>query len=431
MKVLCLISFNKKEYVMAIQLYSHQKKGSQDLLTHKKWLLAWEVGTGKTYTAKDALNKLPINYKTLIIAPPKVAKKIWIMDLETGIDISERDIYVVSYKRLILDKSILTTSWDVIILDEAHKAKSTKSQISKVLRIITSKTKYVWLLTGTPIDKKYDEFYGLFNNCTFSWEGRYLAYKQFIQRWFDYTEIDYGIGIPIIKAIRVTPSKLAAFLNMLTHHCSFEKLDNCIELPGKIFKTVYIEGCNNQVYKYISKYSAIRLPNYKTTFNSGTKHTKKHQACNGFIYDDNHEPIKLCDNPKLDYLYDLIEEYDKQVIVVYYFKPDLIYLKEKFKGKDYTTDPLEFEKHKILFIQYDTGEGLNLQFCHLMIFYTYYYKYVSFDQMCGRIYRPGQKEKCVYIVLIGQNTIEQKIYNGILGKVSETEFLKSLNEDEE
>ena len=61
-----------------------------------------------------------------------------------------------------------------------------------------------------------------------------------------------------------------------------------------------------------------------------------------------------------------------------------------------------------------------------MIFYTYDYSFLKFDQMCGRIYRNGQKNKVTYDVFISKNTIEEKIWKAIENKESTDEFLKGV-----
>ena len=123
--------------------------------------------------------------------------------------------------------------------------------------------------------------------------------------------------------------------------------------------------------------------------------------------------MRIKENNKLDKIYDLceiyLEETDK-IIVVYLYKEDLIELKNKLKDFKYTENIDSFRtESQILFLQYSQAEGLNLQFCNHMIFYTYDYSFLKFDQMCGRIYRSGQKNNVTYDILINKDTIEEKI----------------------
>jgi len=51
--------------------------------------------------------------------------------------------------------------WDYIIIDEGHKIKNIKSNVSQNVRAIKCDRKL--LLTGTPIQNNLEELYALFN----------------------------------------------------------------------------------------------------------------------------------------------------------------------------------------------------------------------------------------------------------------------------
>ena len=137
--------------------------------------------------------------------------------------------------------------------------------------------------------------------------------------------------------------------------------------------------------------------------------------------------IKLLENKKLkileDQLTDLLSETHK-VIIVYLYQRDLEELETL--PFTWTKDFLTFKDSdaQILFLQFAQSEGLNLQFCNQMIFYTYDYSFLNYDQMCGRIYRTGQKKPVTYTIYIAEDTIEEKIWKAISTKQSIDEFLK-------
>jgi ERCC4-related helicase len=159
---------------------------------------------------------------------------------------------------------------------------------------------------------------------------------------------------------------------------------------------------------------------------------KLHQASNGFFYDDYKTPHVICENKKLkelnEILSDMLEETER-VIIVYQYQYDLQQLKTL--NYEWTLDPTEFPNKQILFLQYGQSEGLNLQYCNQMIFYSYDYSFLNYEQMTGRIYRNGQKNNVVYTILISRGTVEEQIWHAISNKKSRDEFLKevlSLNE---
>jgi superfamily II DNA or RNA helicase len=65
------------------------------------------------------------------------------------------------------------------------------------------------------------------------------------------------------------------------------------------------------------------------------------------------------------------------------------------------------------------GEGINLQFCHLMINYDLPWNPVRLEQRMGRIHRIGQEAKCVIFNFCAVNTIEGHLIALLLLKLEE------------
>jgi superfamily II DNA or RNA helicase len=65
------------------------------------------------------------------------------------------------------------------------------------------------------------------------------------------------------------------------------------------------------------------------------------------------------------------------------------------------------------------GEGINLQFCHLMINYDLPWNPVRLEQRMGRIHRIGQQSDCFIFNFVAENTIEGKLLSRLLEKLDE------------
>ncbi|MBA3421744.1 MAG: DUF3883 domain-containing protein [Thermoleophilaceae bacterium] len=65
------------------------------------------------------------------------------------------------------------------------------------------------------------------------------------------------------------------------------------------------------------------------------------------------------------------------------------------------------------------GEGINLQFCHLMINYDLPWNPVRLEQRMGRIHRIGQDSKCVIFNFCAENTVEGKLLARLHEKLEE------------
>ena len=404
---------------MAITLYQHQQKGKELLLKNKKYCLFFEVGTGKTFTALSALCELP-ECKVLIVAPKRVLENVWKKD--TNYDLSKYDVTYLNYEKIARDKNFIKNTYDVIILDEVHKLKGKATKTSRKFRTVTAKAKYVWGLTGTPVANNYADVFNIFRNMNIVEFN--MSYDEFVCRYYYTKQLESGMGFRFEILLSPKPFMVDELMERVGKHSMVKEAKDCIDLPEKRTDVVYIDGMVSEKYREL-KDGILRTDEYEKTMIPLETLNKLHQASNGFFYDDNKNVHKVCENKKLKELNDILEdmlEETERVIIVFQYQQDLEELKTlKY---EWTTDPTEFPNKQLLFIQYGQSEGLNLQYCNQMIFYSYDYSFLNYEQMTGRIYRNGQKNNVVYTILISKGTIEEKIWWAIKNKKSRDEFLK-------
>ncbi|MDY0015137.1 MAG: DEAD/DEAH box helicase [Bacteroidales bacterium] len=413
-----------------IKLFEHQEKGKQLLLENNRFCLFFEVGAGKTYTALSALCELPPG-RVLIVAPKKVLQNVWIP--ENHYDLSKHEVTYINYEKVARDPNFTKQRYDYIILDEVHRLKGKTTKTSRKFKVVTAYAKYVWGLTGTPQANNYADVYNIYKHMNILEFN--MSYDEFVQKYYYIKQMIGNYGYAFYILLNPKKESLGELMERIGEHCMVKKLKDCIDLPEKRIETYYVDGMNTKDYRRL-KHGVFSFPDL---FN-GEERTmiplesinKAHQAANGFVYVDSNRTAKqLGENFKFlelkSYLEDMLEETER-VIIVYYFQYDL----ELLKTLEYawTTDPKEFPYAQILFMQYNQGEGLNLQYCNHMIFYSYDYSFLSFEQMCGRIYRPGQKNTVIYTIFIAKNTIEETIWKAISEKKSRDEYLKEALRDE-
>lgn len=410
-----------------INLYTHQKTGKADLLTYKKYCLFYEVGTGKTYTALAALKSLA-PCKVLIAAPKRVLDKVWLK--QDVYDLSEYDVTYLNYEKIARDKTFIYNQFDVIILDEVHRIKGRTTNTSKRIKAVTAKAEFVWGLTGTPVANNYADVYNIYRNMNIIEFN--MTYDEFITRYYYIKRLDSSTGFSFPILLGTKKHLVNELMTRIGKHSKTVRMLDCLELPPKTTEVIKIKGMVTEQYREISK-GIFRTEEYEKTMIQLETLQKLHQASNGFVYDHYKNVITLKENKKLkelnDILIDLLEETNK-VIIVYYYQKDLEDLKQlPYK---WTLDSDEFEKDEtqIMFIQYQQSEGLNLQFCNQMIFYTYDYSFLNYEQMCGRIYRSGQNNPVKYTILINEGTVEEKIWWAISNKKSRDEYLKEVLSDD-
>lgn len=406
---------------MNITLYEHQKKGRDLLLKNKRYCLFFEVGTGKTFTALSALCSLE-PCKVLIVAPKRVLEMVWKKD--KCYDLSRYDVTYMNYEKIARDKDFIKNKYDVIILDEVHKLKGKTTKTSKKFRLVTSRAEFVWGLTGTPVANNYADVYNIFRNMNIVEFN--MNYDEFVYRYYYTKQLQSSSGFRFDILLSVKPFMKDELMSRIGKHSMVKEAKDCIDLPDKRTNLVYIDDMINEKYLEL-KDGILRTELYEKTMIPLETLNKLHQASNGFFYDDYKNVNIICENKKLKeldlILEDMLEETPK-AIIVYQYQHDLDELKTlKY---DWTTDPNEFPNKQILFLQYGQSEGLNLQYCNQMIFYSYDYSFLNYEQMTGRIYRNGQKNNVTFTILISKGTIEEKIWWAITNKKSRDEYLKSV-----
>ena len=125
---------------------------------------------------------------------------------------------------------------------------------------------------------------------------------------------------------------------------------------------------------------------------------------------------------------------NKKILIFTESKDTLEYLEKRIKNWGYTVNTIHggmqlserIEAEKIFKTQTQVmiateaaGEGINLQFCHLMINYDIPWNPNRLEQRMGRIHRYGQKFEVFVYNLIAQDTIEGRIFKKLFEKLAE------------
>jgi superfamily II DNA or RNA helicase len=77
------------------------------------------------------------------------------------------------------------------------------------------------------------------------------------------------------------------------------------------------------------------------------------------------------------------------------------------------------ESAQVLVATEAAGEGINLQFCHLMINYDIPWNPVRLEQRVGRIHRYGQERDCTIVNFVAVNTREGRVLQKLLDRLRE------------
>jgi SNF2 family DNA or RNA helicase len=183
-------------------LKEYQSRAVSFANKHKYSILALDPGLGKSRVAIEQRDRLQSN--CLVVCPgylvPNWVKEIkkWstskdtqITAFRTGAGIYEpfdSDYVIVSYD--LVQKADHLFEWaDMVILDEAHSIKSMKAKRTEFIHknIYENSVPRVYLLTGTPIKNRVQEYYSLLALCYYNPNA---ADSQFLELYP--SEIDFA-----------------------------------------------------------------------------------------------------------------------------------------------------------------------------------------------------------------------------------------------
>jgi superfamily II DNA or RNA helicase len=161
-------------------LFSYQVEGVLHLLAQGRAILADDMGLGKTVQAIAACEVLRARgeAETVVIVTPASLKHQWAQEIQrytgrtaavVGGGAAHRSAAFASsapYKILSYELTwrelhrLRDLEADVLILDEAQRAKNFRTRTATTLKAIPSR--FLFVLTGTPIENRLDDLYSLF-----------------------------------------------------------------------------------------------------------------------------------------------------------------------------------------------------------------------------------------------------------------------------
>ena len=163
-----------------VPLYPYQREGMLHLAFTERALLADEMGLGKTIQAIAAcalLHRLGKALRVLVVTPASL-KTEWEEQIQRFTALPYQLVFgarskrlqayqtapfftVVNYEQMLLDSldvnSLLRP--DIVVLDEAQRIKNWNTKTAQAIKRLRSR--YAFVLTGTPIENRIDELYSL------------------------------------------------------------------------------------------------------------------------------------------------------------------------------------------------------------------------------------------------------------------------------
>lgn len=434
----------KTKYNLSSFLRDYQKDIINEALNAGCYGIFADTGTGKTLMGLEIASHFN---KTLILCPLSVIETAWVDDCNRFYPKKkivncwsnsrkgrinslneEADFYVMNYESYkILKNEIHTHKFDCMIIDESSCMKNMGSQITSMILEMTSVIPHRFVLSGCPTPNHNSEIFPqmkFVNNEIFG-----NNYYGFLARYFHQDMANPHVWFQ-------TDEDKERYNLRLSEQSIFLKKEDCVDLPDKIFQVRRFNLSNEQRKYYDEMINDIQSHiNEWSKFEFTAKLMKLREITSGFVYpkEKGADVIKIQSN-KINALAETLNEIgDKQVIIWCQFQYEIESLAKQFDGVGLTSKTKNRDniirdfrdgKIKYLFTHPQLlGKGVTFVNCTYNIYYSLSFSYEEFKQSQDRIHRIGQTNKCTYIILQANDTIDEKIYDCLQRKKSAVDEL--------
>jgi len=447
----------------AEKLRSFQRVGVKFLSEGKRVLLADDMGLGKTVQTIIAAEMLQA--KNVLVVCPNGLKVNWKNEVkkwsnkkakvlrskknrqhkEEVIQNFEEGYLMVNYETVRRGKyknedgkmverehdfidMINEISWDLIVVDEAHKIKNRKAQQTKDIQALTRDQDIsVFLLTGTPIMNRVDELWALLNTL---YPNKYNSFWNFVKEFANAWPGKWGWEIdPHPK----DPEKLREELNPIM--LRREKKKVLKDLPEKTYQQVWVEMDERQekLYREMEKQSIIEIDKKleEMGISQDTENISDKLVAPGILAQLTRcRQIAVSPNlvgdktlgTKIETLMDIIEGTDQKIVVFSQFKEAInlvsgILSEKEIKHVTLTGDTAESQRQKAVDdFQNDPnvkvfactmqagGVGITLTEASIAVFLDKHWTPATNEQAVDRIYRIGQTDNVTIMEILAYNT---------------------------
>jgi SNF2 family DNA or RNA helicase len=440
---------SKDDIVGDERLRPYQRVDVEMIKQHPSVAIFNEQRTGKTPTILLATK--PLLGKGIVVCPSSL-KLNWKSEYENWLNRTDAEVVsgtpkkraatydrfvngdtnfmIMSYETLRQDLTRLLPSFtfDVLIVDEAHRLRNYLSKQSISLYYLGKKAKHIYPMTGTPAVNHPSDVFGILKLLQ---PNKFTSYWQFVERYFGYVEGRFGRDLLDLKK-----DKVDEFTELLDMYSTQRKRSEVMKWIPKIHKRpVFLElgpkqkKHYDQIIKEFS-YGENIIPNVIAQL------TRLRQVCL--------DPALLQldgESPKTHFLLEFLEDNDGKVIVFSVFSSFLKKLKEIIPNSELLIGEMNEEQKSaaVYNIQYGNtrvllsniqvgGTGWTLDNVDTVIFTDRSFNPVDNDQAADRFIptNPNTIYGAKQIIdLVMDNTIERKIARLLMDKLSIIKYVNN------
>jgi SWI/SNF-related matrix-associated actin-dependent regulator 1 of chromatin subfamily A len=410
-------------------------------------LLTDDLGVGKT-TQSLAWLQLHPELRPAIIVCPAFLKYNWAKEIQKVLPDEEYNEYVIleGRKKVDINKPIIIINYDiisywlktlkkinpkVIILDEAHYIKNTRTKRAKSVISLGKKTPHILALTGTPILNKPIELWSIVHLLA---PHEFNDFRYYVKRYCDAKQKPWGWDYSGASNLKELNKKLRATIMIRRTKDMVLK-----DLPNRIRTSLVVDISNREEYDLAEKdfIQWLKQQGYdmrkimQITYNEALTQLNylKQLAGRGKL------------EATTEWINNFLENEQGKLVVFGHYKKNLYTLHENFPEALIITGDTNMKKRNRIVEEFQnnrdkrlliasigaTGVGLNFTAASNVLFLELMWIPALHEQAEARCHRIGSKETVNIWYMIGNETIDEHIYQVLQQK---TEISSAILEEQ-
>jgi SNF2 family DNA or RNA helicase len=444
-----------------VQKYEHQIQATITVLRRMRGraLLADEVGLGKTIEAGLVLKEYLLRglvQRALILVPASLVEQ-WDQELRRKFDLEfavlkhgtpwwEEPLLLASMdtaKLLRHRDKVAAASFDLVVVDEAHRLKNQKTLAWKFLDRLAPR--YLLLLTATPVQNDLHELYNLVQLLRPGLLGTYRAFgREFMRRGDRRMPQNTGrlanlLGETMIRTTRASTS--IRFPKREVTNIAFDLTAPERAMYDDVSRLVrrLVQGNKD------SRRGAIKLTLLTLQKEIGSSSFAAVPTLGKLLARETPGPARtelealrgraraIDSNAKYEGIARLVESSREKFVIFTQFRATLEFLARSLRAAGVRTSVFhgaltlrekeaaiaQFrDRSRVLVSTEAGGEGRNLQFCRLLVNYDLPWNPMRIEQRIGRLHRLGQTHDVHVFNFTARNTVEAYVLEIVHEKIN-------------
>jgi SNF2 family DNA or RNA helicase len=440
------------DHVKGVDRLGYQRDACHRVLREMRGrgLLADEVGLGKTIEAGMVLKEYMLRglvRRVLVLVPASLTNQ-WREELATKFlldfviagrrgDWSKHDLLICSLdtaKTARNHRRLLEEHFDLVIVDEAHRLRNHQTLAWKFVSALNSK--YLLLLTATPVQNDLRELYNLINLLRPGALGTYRAFRRhYMVRGDKRLPKNTAQLSNLLKQVMIRTTRAKTnikFPKRTVNIVPFALTDQERALYDAVTEFVRDRFADSDRTQFL-KWHFVSMVLQKEIGSStpAALHTLR-RARSDPRYRNHWSELErlyalgqeVTHHAKLDGLLRILPEVGEKAIVFTQFKSTMEFLAGRLRDQGYTTVVFhggmptaekdnaiqEFKKKCQILVSTEAGgEGRNLHFCRTVANYDLPWNPMKVEQRIGRVHRLGQTGDIHIYNMSTENTVESHV----------------------